>query len=222
MAKEQLKIQNPPPTLREMALENMRNAIISGVFAPGERLVERTLCEQIGVSRTVIREVIRHLDTEGLVTVVPHQGPVVATMDWDQAQQIYDIRALLEASAAADCARKIAEADCQRLEAAITRVIDQSSERGASAVLEDTALFYEIIFKSAGHDLAYEIVQRLNGRISRLRVLTLSHGERLQQGPSRLKDIFDAIKARNPEQAAEACRTHVLEAKAIAAQIFAE
>src|SRR6188472_1659608 len=57
-----------PPTLRAMVLERLRRAIISGVFKPGQRLVERTLCDQLGVSRSVIREVIRHLDAEGLVT----------------------------------------------------------------------------------------------------------------------------------------------------------
>ena len=77
---DQLKIDTPPLTLREMAQENMRDAIITGVFQPGQRLVERTLCEQIGVSRTVIREVIRYLEAEGLVELIPHQGPVVASL----------------------------------------------------------------------------------------------------------------------------------------------
>ena len=72
---ESLRIDTPPVTLREMALERLRNAIIAGLFSPGQRLVERTLCDQLGVSRSVIREVLRHLETEGLIETAPKQGP---------------------------------------------------------------------------------------------------------------------------------------------------
>src|SRR5262245_5546021 len=84
-----LRIDAPPVTLRAMALERLRRAIISGVFKSGQRLVERTLCDQLGVSRSVIREVIRHLDAEGLVTT-EGQGPMVSRLAWDDARQIYE------------------------------------------------------------------------------------------------------------------------------------
>ena len=67
VAIESLRIDSPPVTLREMALDRIREAIVAGTFEPGTRLVERTLCDQLGVSRSVIREVIRHLETEGLI-----------------------------------------------------------------------------------------------------------------------------------------------------------
>ena len=106
-----LRIETPPATLREIALERMRRAIISGLFEPGARLVERTLCDQLGVSRSVIREVIRHLEAEGLVEMLAKQGPIVARLEWDDARQIYEIRAALEATAVADCARVADETD---------------------------------------------------------------------------------------------------------------
>ena len=68
------KIDKAPPTLRDMVQERLREAIISGHFAPGDRLVERPLCEQLGVSRTVIRETVRYLEAEGLVEIVPQKG----------------------------------------------------------------------------------------------------------------------------------------------------
>ena len=84
----QLKIEQPPATLREIVQEKMRDAIISGLFSPGERLVERPLCDQLGVSRTVIRETIRYLEAEGLVEILPNRGPIVAQLSWDDARQI--------------------------------------------------------------------------------------------------------------------------------------
>src|SRR3954470_1766498 len=91
-----LKIDRSAKTLRELSLEKMRAAILAGHFKPGERLVERSLCEQLDVSRSIVREVLRHLEAEGLVESIAHQGPVVATLSVDQAAQVYEIRALLE------------------------------------------------------------------------------------------------------------------------------
>ena len=76
-------------------------AIEAGVYKPGDRLVERDLCTQLGVSRTIVREVLRHLESEGLVAnPVNNKGPMVARLELDEARQIYEIRAALEGMAA--------------------------------------------------------------------------------------------------------------------------
>ncbi len=211
-----LKIDNPPVTLREMALEKMRNAIIAGVFEPGQRLIERTLCEQMGVSRTVIREVIRHLDSEGLIEVISNQGPAVARLDWNAARQIYDIRALLESEAAAACAVAIDKNGLERLSRALEGLEQESRGSDPLAMLNGTTEFYRTIFDVAHHDIAWEIVSRLNSRISRLRVLTLNSGDRTKTGPVRMRQIYQAIADRKPETAAAACKKHLHEAREIA------
>ncbi|MCP4318063.1 MAG: GntR family transcriptional regulator [Hyphomicrobiales bacterium] len=217
-----LKITKPPSTLREIALEKMRDAIIGGLFEPGQRLVERTLCEQMGVSRTVIREVIRHLESEGLVDVIANQGPAVARLDWDTARQIYDIRAQLESEAAAACATNIGTADLDALREALEELESESHSDDATSLLKATTDFYRTIFIAAGHGIAWEIVDRLNGRISRLRVLTLSTGDRLNTGPKRMREIYQAIAERKPHEAAAACRTHLQEARKIAHAILTD
>ena len=102
---DDLRIHEAPATLRALAVDRLRGAIIAGRFAGGARLVERTLCDQLGVSRSVVREVIRTLEAEGLVETA-RSGPIVARLDWAQAAQIYAIRRLLEAEAAAACATR--------------------------------------------------------------------------------------------------------------------
>lgn len=104
------RIDQPPQTLRDIVQERMREAIIAGQFAPGERLVERPLCDQLGVSRTVVRETIRYLEAEGLVEILPGKGPIVAQLSWEDARQIYDIRQMLETAAATACARNMPRA----------------------------------------------------------------------------------------------------------------
>src|SRR5438067_10611348 len=92
-----LRVDRTTKSLRELTLEKLRDAILDFRFQPGERLVERTLCDRLGVSRTVVREVLRHLEAEGLVETIQNQGPAVTRPDPASAAQVYEIRALLEA-----------------------------------------------------------------------------------------------------------------------------
>ena len=204
-----LKIAKAPQTLRDIVQERMREAIISGHFAPGERLVERPLCEQLGVSRTVIRETIRFLEAEGLVELVPNRGPTVASLDWDQARQIYDIRRQLEGSAAAACAEMHDAACANSLGEALKRIGETTQTGEWSELRKTTTRFYEIMFEAAGHSVAWDIVQRLNGRISRLRALTLSATDRPVSGLTHMTAIYDAILSRNPDAARAAVYRHI-------------
>ncbi|KQS83503.1 MULTISPECIES: GntR family transcriptional regulator [unclassified Rhizobium] len=215
-----LRIETPPVTLREIALDRMRRAIIGGLFEPGGRLVERTLCDQLGVSRSVIREVIRHLEAEGLVEMLAKQGPIVAKLGWDDARQIYEIRAALESTAVADCARVAGANVKAQLRKAMGELERTSKQNSPIGVLDATTEFYKIVFEAGGNNIAWEIVSRLNSRISRLRVMTLSTSNRMASGPSQIREIFAAIDANNPEAAAAACRSHVTAAAAIAKTIL--
>lgn len=215
-----LRIDHVPQTLREIAVERMRAAIVSGRFPSGLRLVERNLVEQLGVSRSVVREAIRYLEAEGLVEVLPRSGPVVATLDWDRARQIYDIRLRLEAAAAADCARLSDLAARARLTKAL-HGLDKAFKSTDPQVLYDvTTRFYQEIFTSAGHHIAWEIVHRLNGRISRLRALTLASTDRRVSGQARMQRIAEAILAQDPDAADHAVREHLTEAAEIAKRLL--
>lgn len=213
---EDLRIDHPVTTLRALAVDRLRQAIISGRFASGERLVERTLCDQLGVSRSIVREAIRYLEAEGLVETQTRSGPAVARLDWRDAQQIYEIRCLLEADAAAACA-KVADADvAARLRAALADLNRAFSDGLQSRLYSATTAFYEVIFLAAGHRIAWDIVQRLNGRISRLRALTLASTNRRVSGPAHMARICEAICANQPEAAARAVNDHLRDAAEIA------
>lgn len=213
-----LRIDHPVTTLRTLAVDRLRQAIITGRFASGERLVERALCDQLGVSRSIVREAIRYLEAEGLVETQPRSGPVVARLDWSSARQIYDIRRLLEADAAAACARIADEAIAIRLRAALATLNQSFATATPLALYAATTAFYEVIFTAAGHEVAWEIVQRLNGRISRLRALTLGSTNRRVSGPAHMARICEAICANQPEAAAAAVNDHLRDAAEIARQ----
>jgi DNA-binding GntR family transcriptional regulator len=211
-----LKIDKAPQTLRDIVQDRMRTAIIEGHFAPGERLVERPLCEQLGVSRTVIRETIRFLEAEGLVDIIPNRGPIVARLDWHQAKQIYDIRRQLEGSAVAACAENHSDAFARKLTSALRGIQATIDDTTWNDLLRATTHFYEVIFEQADHAVAWEIVQRLNGRISRLRALTLAAKDRARPGISHMTAIHDATLSQNPNAARDAVHAHIDDASATA------
>jgi GntR family transcriptional regulator, trigonelline degradation regulator len=216
-----LKILQPPATLREIVQEKMRAAIIEGHFKPGQRLVERPLCDQLGVSRTVIRETIRYLEAEGLVEIQPNKGPIVARLDWDIAGQIYDIRLLLETSAAVACAQAGTPGLEAALRAALARLKQAFEDGTPGALFRASTGFYQVIFDAAGHHIAWETVQRLNGRISRLRLMTLSTSDRHTSGFAHMQAICDAIITRDPKTTKQAVQAHLRDARAIAGRLLA-
>lgn len=211
-----LKVDRSAKTLRELTLEKMHEAIFSGYFAPGERLVERKLCELLGVSRSVIREVLRQLESEGLVETVSQQGPVVATVDVDRARQIYDLRALLEGQAARVCAEKASDETLQDL-ARLNEHIQQAFARDEFAlVMERTTAFYQRMFLGSGLDVAWEMVQSLNARINRLRAMTISSAERKSATSREMAALVDALLRRDADAAEAASRSHIQQAAEIA------
>lgn len=214
-APDDLRIDQPPASLRVLAVDRLRGAIIAGRFQGGDRLVERALCDQLGVSRSVVREVIRTLEAEGLVDTTSRAGPMVARLDWEQAAQIYDIRRLLEADAAADCAR-MADAGVKARLAEALAELEAAAQDTPARLFAATTAFYQVIFTAPGHLIAWEIVQRLNGRISRLRALTLASRDRRLSGPAHMARIVAAIAANDPQAAAKAVREHLRDAAEIA------
>ncbi|CUH87068.1 putative HTH-type transcriptional regulator YdfH [Phaeobacter sp. CECT 5382] len=220
----QLKIDQPPATLREIVQEKMRDAIISGLFAPGERLVERPLCDQLGVSRTVVRETIRYLEAEGLVEILPNRGPIVAPLSWEDARQIYEIRRMLETEAAMACAQSGSKQLHRDLQSALAALKQAFAQNAADAVpgalFKASTRFYQVMFEAAGHHIAWEVVNRLNGRISRLRAMTLSAAERQQPGLFHMQAICDAIVAGDAAAARQAVETHLADASAVAERLL--
>ncbi|WAC28410.1 MULTISPECIES: GntR family transcriptional regulator [unclassified Ancylobacter] len=208
-AGEEMKVERSVTTLRSLTLEKMRDAILDFRFKPGERLVERTLCERLGVSRSVVREVLRHLEAEGLVETIPHQGPAVTRPDPKQAAQIYEIRGLLESEAARACALTASEADIAALGAVIDE-IDTAFQTGSPReVLRRTTEFYEKLFVAAGKEVAWDVVRSLNARINHLRSMTIAAEGRHADAIAEMRALHAALLRRDGEAAYAASRAHV-------------
>jgi DNA-binding GntR family transcriptional regulator len=170
----------------------------------------------MGVSRTVIREALRQLESEGLVAIVPNKGPIVRMLTVEEARDIYAIRAVLEALAARLFTEQADQTEITRLEHALS-VVEKAYDSGhAEAMLETKNNFYEVLFEGAKSETLASMLAILHGRIWRWRGLGLTHPnrspERDRQSLKNLRALVQAIRARDAALAENILRDEVSKA----------
>jgi DNA-binding GntR family transcriptional regulator len=217
--------------LRDQVLEIVRSAILDFRYKPGQRLIERELIEQIGVSRTTIREVLRELDAEGLVTTIPQRGAIVVVPTPEEAADLYDVRASLEALAAR---RFVERASAEQLEALGEAVAAFESVVAAGGstleLLHAKDAIYDVLLAGAGSPAIRSILGGLQARVRMLRAASLSQPGRPQRALAEMHRLNEAVRARDGDAAAAACVAHIDQAattgidavKASSAQLRAE
>ena len=204
------------PGLREQVAERLRLAIATGRFAPGARLIERELCEMMGVSRTSLREALRELQADGLITLQPNKGLSVSVVTEDTARSIYEVRATLEGLAARLFAQRATDAQIAALRQTVEQLAEVYSNFTGEAFIAAKTRFYDILLEGAGNEVASEMLRRIHTRVSQLRVVSLSSAERAGQSIRELREFMDALEARDADRAWRVCTAHV-EAAAAAA-----
>lgn len=218
----ELRIDKEPATLRRRVEDRLRSAIATGHFRPGQRLVERELCEALGVSRTSLREAFRQLEADGLVVTVPHRGPEVASISAAEAAQLYELRALLESFAGRAFAERGSSEEADALSAAIDRFERAASAGDAGETIRAKTAFYRILLDGGRNVFVSDALRRLHDRITLLRVTSMTQPNRLPDSVRELRAIHTAIAARDPDAAATACRDHIENAARIALAVLTE
>ncbi|WP_373356266.1 GntR family transcriptional regulator [Pseudoroseicyclus sp. CXY001] len=219
-AMNDFRVERVAAPLRNQVIEAIRNSIIAGHFEPGERLLERRLCEMTGVSRTLVREALRQLESEGLIEVVPHRGPRVAVLDPDMARDIYLVRSQLEGLAAALFAERATSRNFDAIRAAFERLKSVISEDDPIVRVEAKNAFYVELINGAGNRALGPSLNFLNSRIVLLRATSLQAPGRLQESVKELGALVDALEARDSEAARAAAQRHVANAAEIALQFL--
>jgi GntR family transcriptional regulator, trigonelline degradation regulator len=204
-----LRLTEHPPLRRDQAFERLRDAIITGHFAPGARLIERELCEAMGVSRTSIREVLRRLEAEQLIEVEPRRGPIVARLTRKQVAEIYEVRALLEAAVVRRFALEASNEDISELRRIYNELSVARGTEDVSSIVHAARHFSEHMMKVVDSELITDIHQKLTARISVSRVLAISLPGRLEQSARELAVVMDAIERRDAEFAAKSLTIYV-------------
>jgi GntR family transcriptional regulator, trigonelline degradation regulator len=204
-----MRVPRAAVTLREQATDILRQAIIDQRFLPGEHLVERELCELLGVSRTSVREALRHLESENLIQMIPHKGPVVASLGFEEARNIYEVRAALEGLAGELFAKKATQAQIDRLCRIANEIMAAANDPNPQTVLEIKSRFYQALFEGAQNDECARVIQSLNTRVWLLRRMSLVSPGRSKTMMHEVNRITNAAKARDATEMRAACMAHV-------------
>lgn len=203
-----LRVRQIAAPLRQQVTEMLRAAIGEGTFKPGDRLIERDLCERIGVSRTSIREAFRALEAEGVIETIPNRGPVVSRIDRAQAIEIYELRGLLEALASRRFAEQGTTDQRAALATAYRDLVAAMRDGPTAGRLMAKKRFYDVLLEGSGNAELAKMLQPLQGRISLLRAATLGDPDRVEHSIAEIAAICDAIMARDGEAAWHASLLH--------------
>ena len=204
------KIKRESAPLRHQVQEVLREEILAGRLAPGQRLVEQQLCKALDVSRTVLREGIRQLDAEGLLEITPYRGAAVASVDLDEARQIYEVRGALEALSVRGFARHADHADLAALREVLAEMeIAAEGTPTGQEILAKKQRFYRVLLGGCGNDLVRQTISQVNNRISFLRAMSLARSGRLADTVREIRDIVEALENGDEEAAQAASLRHV-------------
>jgi DNA-binding GntR family transcriptional regulator len=208
-----LRVSRVAAPLREQVRDRLRQAIVELRFKPGHRLIERELIEETGVSRTTIREVLRELAAEGLVTTIPQKGAIVAVPSPDEAAELYEVRAALEALAARRFVQHASDAHVRALRRAFTEIERVTHEAGdIAAMLRAKARFYDVLLDGCASGAIRSILAGLQARVSLLRATSLGQSGRPARAVAEIGAIVQAVEARDADAAGQACAHHVEQA----------
>lgn len=149
--------------LRQEVSQRLRDAIWEGVLRPGDRLNEQRLADELGVSRPPMREAIRVLEHEGLVTSIPRRGAYVRVLTGKDIEEIYTVRCALE-SMAAELAIDASDRDLDRLEARVARM-ERAADEDLRAVIDDDLEFHRSVVNLSGNGRLISMWEHLTGQI---------------------------------------------------------
>lgn len=204
--------------LREQVIHLIRNAILDFQLRPGQRLVERELIERFGVSRTTIREALRELASEGLVTVVPQKGAIVSAPTAAEAADLYDVRAHLEALAIERFIAQASAAQVEQLQSIVDTLseVTQRSPEDTRTILRIKDRFYGTIIEGAHNTVLMQVLGSLQARVRVLRATSLGASGRAAEAAKEIRDIMEAISRRDAAEASRLCFRHIQNAAATA------
>lgn len=196
--------------MERVAVE-LKNRILDGRFAPGQRLISRDLVEQLGVSRGSLREAFRHLEADGLVDVIPNRGAVVRQLSAAEIRQVFQIREALEGHAARLAAQNIGNNDNR---ACFTATLEMGRRHNARPVFQefiiDNRAFHQEIVRMSGNTQLGELIDKYQLPVLMIQLRqTIGSDQMIRNSLAEHEAIASGILSGNPEAAYLAMKRHL-------------
>lgn len=206
--------------LRDLVFNTLRQAILTGELKPGERLMEIHLADKLGVSRTPIREAIRKLELEGLVTMIPRRGAEVAQITEKNMNDVLEIRRTLDALCAELACDRITEGGLRSLKESCDLFEQSVAGKDAKKIAQADVALHDIILQATGNQRLIQMVNNLAEQMYRYRFEYIKDSSQHQRLVEEHRIIYKSILEKDKDTAASAARTHIdNQKKAIIRQI---
>lgn len=209
MAKIERKDTEAVHSLHGKVFEQLENDILSGKYNQGDCLNELKLSEEMGVSRTPIREAFRQLELEGLVVYTPNRGVVVRGFSRDDIRDIYQIRLMIEGMTARRAAENITPELLKELEETLELEKFYTDKGDAAQIAALDSRFHEAIYQASGSRLLIKTLKAFHHYVKHVRNLSLSNPERAKKTYAEHKAIYEAMLGGDRELAEILTEQHI-------------
>lgn len=199
--------------LREIVFDTLRDAIINQVLKPGERLMEIQLAEEMGVSRTPVREAIRKLELEGFVVMVPRKGAYVAGISMKDITEVFEIRAALEVLATGLAAQRITDEELEEMERHLVKETEETEANNLRSIVAIDTTFHDLIYKAARNQKLLQIVNNLQEQLHRFRSASLARPGRGKVALEEHRKIVEALASRDITLVEKLAKRHIEKAE---------
>lgn len=203
-----LKLDSYQP-LRDVIFETLRKSIVSGDIKPGERLMEVALAEQMGVSRTPVREAIRRLEAEGLVTMTPRKGTHVSELSVKDIMDVLEVRAALDKLATELAAKRMQNTLVKTLEQIHKQFITHVEKESIEGAIRKDIEFHDVIYTASGNSRLIGVASTLREQYFRFRVIYLRDIQIAEHVENEHNDILNAFRQGDWLLASELAERHI-------------
>ena len=195
--------------LRDVVFKTLRQAILKGELAPGERLMEVKLANTLGVSRTPIREAIRMLELEGLVVMVPRRGAEVAKISVKHLKDVLEVRGALEELSAILACQRMDDKEAEDLMQAVEQFKEVVYSEDLMLIAQRDEQIHDVIYHATKNEKLVQMINNLREQMYRFRLEYIKDKKKRSGIVEEHEKILDAILAKDVEKAKAAVRKHI-------------
>lgn len=198
-------------SLRTLVIQEITKAIESGHLTPGSRIVESQIAKAMKISRSPVREAIRHMEQEGLLITIPNRGTFIPELNVKEIEELYSMRALLEGFGARLAAERSTQLDIARLEKVFDEMVKAAKKLHLPTLVRKHTEFHKTICEMSAHQILIDTWIRLQSKLNLFLNIRLHYRGGLKKIPETHRNILKSIKQRDPEMAEWHIRQHVIQ-----------
>jgi DNA-binding GntR family transcriptional regulator len=196
-------------TLHQDVAGKLREMIRKGVLVRGQRIIEAEICEQIGVSRTPLREALRVLESEGLVELFPHRGVHIRQPSMNEIQEMFEVMGVLEGTCARLTAEKMTPAGWRKIERLHQKLETHYTEDDRDKYVAANNVFHALVQELAGNRVLDDVVAKLREKVALYRHQQIYEDRRFDESIREHREILDALHRRDPDAAESLMKRHL-------------